>query len=170
MRSARFTIEAFDMCPRRTPRHHGSAPPLSITSCACSVANSSPWRLASDALGAPCPCPRSAPVPTRGARGIAAWRHVVDAVGCTIWSATPDAAPGPGMVAQRITREAAMAKLLPRAGAGRNRQGVQIHGGAASDAGTLSNRLYREIRALRIYEGASEVPEVIIARQTLSGG
>jgi alkylation response protein AidB-like acyl-CoA dehydrogenase len=36
--------------------------------------------------------------------------------------------------------------------------------------GHIVENLYREIRALRIYEGASEVQKVIIARQALSGG
>jgi acyl-CoA dehydrogenase len=45
---------------------------------------------------------------------------------------------------------------------------VQLHGGDGVRAGTVPERLYREIRALRIYEGASEVQQVIIARQVLS--
>jgi acyl-CoA dehydrogenase len=46
---------------------------------------------------------------------------------------------------------------------------VQIHGGDGVRQGHIVESLYREIRALRIYEGASEVQKVIIARQTLSG-
>jgi acyl-CoA dehydrogenase len=46
---------------------------------------------------------------------------------------------------------------------------VQLHGGDGVRRGHIVERLYREIRALRIYEGASEVQKVVIARQTLSG-
>ena len=45
---------------------------------------------------------------------------------------------------------------------------VQLHGGDGVRHGHIVERLYREIRALRIYEGASEVQKVIIARQVLS--
>jgi acyl-CoA dehydrogenase len=44
---------------------------------------------------------------------------------------------------------------------------VQLHGGDGVRAGTKVEQLYREIRALRIYEGASEVQKVIVARETL---
>ena len=47
---------------------------------------------------------------------------------------------------------------------------VQIHGGDGVRSGHIIENLYREIRALRIYEGASDVQKVIIARQTLAGG
>jgi acyl-CoA dehydrogenase len=46
---------------------------------------------------------------------------------------------------------------------------VQLHGGDGVRRGHIVERLYREIRALRIYEGASEVQKVVIARQFLSG-
>ena len=46
---------------------------------------------------------------------------------------------------------------------------VQIHGGDGVRKGSVVERLYREIRALRIYEGASDVQRVIIARQALAG-
>ena len=46
---------------------------------------------------------------------------------------------------------------------------VQLHGGDGVRAGSTVERLYREIRALRIYEGASDVQKVIIARQTYNG-
>ncbi len=45
---------------------------------------------------------------------------------------------------------------------------VQIHGGDGVRSGHIVERLYREIRALRIYEGASDVQRVIIARQALA--
>jgi acyl-CoA dehydrogenase len=73
--------------------------------------------------------------------------------------------------AQRVTREAAMAKLFATEHAQDViDKAVQIHGGDGVRRGHIVERLYREIRALRIYEGASEVQKVIIARQTLSGG
>jgi acyl-CoA dehydrogenase len=70
--------------------------------------------------------------------------------------------------AERITREAAMAKLHATEAAQRViDDAVQIHGALGVTAGHPVERLYREIRALRIYEGASEVQKVIIARQLL---
>jgi acyl-CoA dehydrogenase len=75
------------------------------------------------------------------------------------------------MGAQRVTREAAMAKLFATDQAQDViDKAVQIHGGDGVRHGHVVERLYREIRALRIYEGASEVQKVIIAKQTLSGG
>jgi len=46
---------------------------------------------------------------------------------------------------------------------------VQLFGGSGVTRGNIAASLYREIRALRIYEGASEVQKVIIARQTYGG-
>ena len=46
---------------------------------------------------------------------------------------------------------------------------VQLFGGQGVTKGNIAESLYREIRALRIYEGASEIQKVIIARQTYSG-
>jgi acyl-CoA dehydrogenase len=72
--------------------------------------------------------------------------------------------------AARVTREAAMAKLYATEAAQRViDDALQIHGGLGVVAGHPVERLYREIRALRIYEGASEVQKVVIARQTLAG-
>jgi len=69
----------------------------------------------------------------------------------------------------RITREAAMAKLHATEAAQRTvDQAVQIFGGYGVVSGHPVERLYREVRALRIYEGASEVQRVIVARQTLA--
>ncbi len=45
---------------------------------------------------------------------------------------------------------------------------VQLHGGLGVTRGEMVERLYREVRALRIYEGASEVQKVVIARQELA--
>ena len=67
------------------------------------------------------------------------------------------------------TREAAMAKLIATETAQRIiDRAVQLHGALGVTRGTIVERLYREIRALRIYEGASEVQQLIIARQTLA--
>ncbi len=72
--------------------------------------------------------------------------------------------------APRVTREASMAKLFATDRAQRViDKAVQIHGGDGVRHGHIVERLYREIRALRIYEGASEVQKVVIARQTLAG-
>jgi acyl-CoA dehydrogenase len=70
--------------------------------------------------------------------------------------------------AERITREAAMAKLFATEAAQRViDEAVQIFGGSGVVSGFAVEQLYREIRALRIYEGASEVQKLIIASQTL---
>ena len=70
--------------------------------------------------------------------------------------------------AARITREAAMAKLYATEAAQRViDSAVQLFGGDGVRRGTVVEALYREIRALRIYEGASDVQRLIIARQVL---
>lgn len=74
------------------------------------------------------------------------------------------------MGAPRITREAAMAKLYAtEAAQAVIDQAVQLWGGDGVRRGTMVERLYREIRALRIYEGASDVQKLIIARTVLEG-
>jgi acyl-CoA dehydrogenase len=73
--------------------------------------------------------------------------------------------------AARITREAAMAKLYATEAAQEVIDAaVQLHGGDGVRVGFMVESLYREIRALRIYEGASDVQRVVIARQVLAGG
>ncbi len=68
----------------------------------------------------------------------------------------------------RITREAAMAKLHATEAAQLViDSAVQILGGLGVTVGQKVEELYREVRALRIYEGATEVQKLIIARQTL---
>ena len=68
----------------------------------------------------------------------------------------------------RITREASMAKLKATEAAQRViDMAVQLHGGDGVKHGVMVEQLYREIRALRIYEGASDVQRVIIARAVL---
>ena len=72
-------------------------------------------------------------------------------------------------VAKRVTREAAMAKFYATEAAQRTiDKALQLHGGLGVVSGTPVEMLYREIRALRIYEGASEVQKTIIAGQTLA--
>jgi acyl-CoA dehydrogenase len=71
--------------------------------------------------------------------------------------------------APRVSREAAMAKLFATEKAQQViDKAVQIHGGDGVRKGNVIECLYREIRALRIYEGASEVQKVIIARDALA--
>ena len=73
--------------------------------------------------------------------------------------------------ASRVTREAAMAKLhATETAQAVIDKAVQLHGGDGVRSGHIIESLYREIRALRIYEGASDVQKVVIARQMLSGG
>ena len=74
------------------------------------------------------------------------------------------------MGAARVTREAAMAKLYATDHAQSViDKAVQIHGGDGVRKGSIVESLYREIRALRIYEGASDVQKVVIARQVMGG-
>jgi acyl-CoA dehydrogenase len=69
---------------------------------------------------------------------------------------------------QRTTRSAAMAKLFATESAQRIiDRCVQLHGGLGVKVGHPMEMLYREIRALRIYEGATEVQQVVIARETM---
>lgn len=71
--------------------------------------------------------------------------------------------------APRITREAAMAKLYATDQAQQViDKAVQLFGGDGVRSGSPVETLYREIRALRIYEGASDVQKVIIARQAVA--
>ncbi|WP_271009059.1 acyl-CoA dehydrogenase family protein [Paucibacter sp. B51] len=69
---------------------------------------------------------------------------------------------------QTVTREAAMAKLMATEGAQQVIDAaLQLHGGRGVRSGEIVESLYREIRALRIYEGASEVQQLIIGRDLL---
>jgi acyl-CoA dehydrogenase len=71
---------------------------------------------------------------------------------------------------QRNSREAALAKLHATDSAQSViDKAVQMFGGLGVTHGVPVESLYREIRALRIYEGASEVQKVIIARAHLAG-
>ncbi|MDR3378918.1 acyl-CoA dehydrogenase family protein [Cupriavidus basilensis] len=69
----------------------------------------------------------------------------------------------------RTTREAAMAKMVATENAQQViDRAVQMFGGLGVKVGTRVESLYREIRSLRIYEGATEVQKLIIARETLA--
>jgi acyl-CoA dehydrogenase len=70
--------------------------------------------------------------------------------------------------AERITREAAMAKWFATEAACRVcDRAVQLFGGRGVTQGEIVERLYRDVRALRIYEGASEIQQIVIAKHTL---
>jgi alkylation response protein AidB-like acyl-CoA dehydrogenase len=67
-----------------------------------------------------------------------------------------------------VTREAAMAKMAATEGAQQVIDAaVQLWGGLGVTSGQMVESLYREIRALRIYEGATEVQQLIIGRELL---
>ncbi|ADZ70285.1 acyl-CoA dehydrogenase family protein [Polymorphum gilvum] len=75
------------------------------------------------------------------------------------------------MGAERVSREAAMAKLhATEAAQTVIDTALQLHGGDGVRKGFAVESLYREIRALRIYEGASDVQKIVIARATIAGG
>ncbi len=82
--------------------------------------------------------------------------------------AAAGAVAGPG-AARRVTREAAMAKLFATEAAQRViDDAVQLLGARGVVAGSPVERLYREVRALRIYEGTSEIQRLVIAAQVLA--
>ncbi|MBI3056681.1 MAG: acyl-CoA dehydrogenase family protein [Betaproteobacteria bacterium] len=69
---------------------------------------------------------------------------------------------------RRVTRESAMAKLYATEAAQRViDSAVQLFGGLGVTVGSTVERLYREIRPLRIYEGTSEIQKIVIATQLL---
>ena len=69
---------------------------------------------------------------------------------------------------RRVTREASEAKLFATEAAGRIiDSAVQIHGGTGLVRGNIVEQLYRDVRALRIYEGTSEIQKLVIANQLL---
>lgn len=72
-------------------------------------------------------------------------------------------------VAERVTREASMAKMYATEAAQRVIDAaVQLWGGLGVVSGIPVERLYREIRALRIYEGTTEIQKLVIASQVLA--
>ncbi|MEO7216709.1 MAG: acyl-CoA dehydrogenase family protein [Gemmatimonadaceae bacterium] len=71
--------------------------------------------------------------------------------------------------AARVTREAAMAKWYATEAAQRAADdAVQLLGARGVVAGSIAERLYREVRALRIYEGTSEIQQLVVAGQVLA--
>ncbi len=69
---------------------------------------------------------------------------------------------------RRVTREASEAKLFATEAAWRIiDSAVQVHGGTGLVRGNIVEQLYRDIRALRIYEGTSEIQKLVIANQLL---
>ena len=69
----------------------------------------------------------------------------------------------------RVTREASMAKMYATEAAQRVVDGaVQLFGGLGVVAGMPVEQLYREVRALRIYEGTTEINKLVISRATLA--
>ena len=74
------------------------------------------------------------------------------------------------VLGRRITRESAMAKLYAtEAAQAVIDAAVQLHGGTGVVSGTPVETLYREIRALRIYEGTSEIQKLVIAGAVMKG-
>lgn len=72
--------------------------------------------------------------------------------------------------AERVTREAAMAKWFATEAASRVADAaVQLFGGRGVTQGEIVEQIYRDVRALRIYEGASEVQQIVIARSVVEG-
>ncbi|HET9096875.1 MAG TPA: acyl-CoA dehydrogenase family protein [Candidatus Baltobacteraceae bacterium] len=70
--------------------------------------------------------------------------------------------------AERVTREASMAKWYATETAARAADAaVQLFGGRGVTRGEIVERIYRDVRALRIYEGASEIQQIVIARSIL---
>jgi len=68
----------------------------------------------------------------------------------------------------RVTREAAMAKMQATEGAQRSIDtAVQLFGARGVIKGSVVERLYRDIRAMRIYEGATEIQQLVIGADTL---
>jgi acyl-CoA dehydrogenase len=72
---------------------------------------------------------------------------------------------------ERITLEAAAAKYIASETVGRVAdRAVQIHGGAGYIADYGVERMYRDVRLFRIYEGTSQIQQLVIARETLKRG
>src|SRR2546426_5248525 len=70
--------------------------------------------------------------------------------------------------AERMTRAASEAKLFATEAACRIiDSALQVHGAAGLVRGSVVERLYRDVRALRIYEGTSEIQKLVIASQLL---
>ena len=66
------------------------------------------------------------------------------------------------------TSPAARARIAEASRRGSNIRALQLWGGAGLVEGAVVERLYREVRALRIYEGTSEIQHLVIARAELA--
>ncbi len=78
------------------------------------------------------------------------------------------AVSAPGQLPRALGQKAAMAKLFATEAAQRViDRALQLWGGAGLIEGAVVERLYREVRALRIYEGTSEIQKLVIARAEL---
>jgi acyl-CoA dehydrogenase len=95
---------------------------------------------------------------------IAEMAQLLQASKLLVW----DAATKKDSGALRITLEAAIAKSYATESAQQIiDQALQIHGGSGLLRGSITERLYRDIRALRIYEGTTEILKLLIAQQYL---
>jgi acyl-CoA dehydrogenase len=95
---------------------------------------------------------------------IAEMAQLLEASKLLIWKAATKKDEG----ATRITLESAIAKSFATEAAQQIiDQALQIHGGIGLIKGSITERLYRDIRALRIYEGTTEVLKSVIAQQIL---
>jgi acyl-CoA dehydrogenase len=78
------------------------------------------------------------------------------------------AAKNGGVLPKSYTAQAAMAKMVATENASRViDMALQMHGGSGVQVGTAIEHLYRDIRSLRIYEGATEVQQLIIGKSVL---
>jgi acyl-CoA dehydrogenase len=69
-----------------------------------------------------------------------------------------------------VKQKSSMAKLYATEAAQRIvDQALQIHGGTGVVVGTPVEQLYRDVRALRLYEGTSEIQKIVVARTLLNG-
>ncbi len=92
------------------------------------------------------------------------FQDIIDAAGLLVYRAawTRDTAK------RRITREASMAKLYATETAQKViDMAVQLFGGMGVVSGQAVETLYREIRALRLYEGTSEIQRLVLANEIL---
>jgi acyl-CoA dehydrogenase len=168
---------AFDECRIPASAMIGNRATASALPCRCSTCSARPW---------PRPlrlCPpgaRRKPQPGQRARTVrradervCRWCRAISPIWRSTWMPRrcwSTARPGSRIQgAPRVSREAAMAKLYATDHAQEViDKAVQLHGGDGVRKGHIVESLYREIRALRIYEGASDVQKVVIARQTLA--
>ncbi len=72
---------------------------------------------------------------------------------------------------ERVPREASCAKMLASEMVGRVAdRAVQVHGGSGYIRGVAVERMYRDVRVLRIYEGTTQIQQLVIAKDLLRHG